>query len=92
MPDTDPILPGGDAPPAPRSESRKCICEFCECRVTASGEIISVGDKAKRFRKLEDENEKLQGANQTLRDELEREKQKHPEPSGPKSEGRKGLF
>lgn len=42
------------------TEHRKIICEFCQCRLAPSGEVLELGEKARRFRDHSDETEKLQ--------------------------------
>ena len=42
------------------AEHRKIICEFCQCRLAPSGEVLELGEKAKKFRDHSDEMEKLQ--------------------------------
>lgn len=95
----DPLNPESTIPAAPlavRDDSNRIVCEYCECRITKRGEIIEMGDKAKRFRKLVEENEKLQGTNDTLRQENEELKRKvsdlTPAPSSAAPHGsRKGV-
>jgi predicted nucleic acid-binding Zn-ribbon protein len=48
-----------DSPPTPPEREKGTTCEFCGCKLARNGEIISVGDRAKQFRKLEEENAKL---------------------------------
>lgn len=67
---------------APGSESRerrpgKHKCEFCECTLTADGEVFKMSDKAKAFSKsddkiaaLESEITSLEGTIETLRAEV----------------------
>lgn len=43
------LLPGDD-PPAPAPRHRATVCEFCDCRLTASGEVLHFSEKAKRWR------------------------------------------
>lgn len=40
---------------------KKITCEFCECELGKSGEYKQLSETAKRYRKLKDENEKLEG-------------------------------
>lgn len=47
-PDVAPASGSGD-----RAAGRGCTCEFCECRLTASGEVLRLGAKAKGFREHE---------------------------------------
>jgi hypothetical protein len=45
------------AAPVPRQEgSRKVVCEFCGCQLAPTGEIVKMGEDARKFR---DHNEKL---------------------------------
>lgn len=48
-PVNDPLNTDPPRSPAP-DVRRKCVCEFCECKLTPQGEIIEMGEKAKRFR------------------------------------------
>lgn len=50
---------------------KKVTCEFCECELGQSGEYKKLSEKARKFRKLEEENEKLDGTIATLRTEKE---------------------
>lgn len=51
----DDPLDTSNPPVVPSAASRsKIVCEFCECQVTPRGEIIFVGEKAKKYRKHED--------------------------------------
>jgi hypothetical protein len=51
-----------DALPAPQpaepARAKRTTCEFCECRLTPSGELLELGGKARQFRdhatKIED--------------------------------------
>lgn len=47
------------APPVnPPISRRGCVCEFCECTLAPSGEVLKVGDKAKLFRRHDEAIEK----------------------------------
>jgi uncharacterized protein (DUF305 family) len=46
-------------PPVAAPASQKVCCEFCECQLTPHGEIVRMGERAKKFRKHEEEIEKL---------------------------------
>lgn len=65
----DPIIPTGDpAPdpmpaPAPAPGSGSIICEFCECTLARSGDVLKVGKRAKRMRDLEDD---IEGRDRTI--------------------------
>ena len=48
-------LPKGDDERGPSS----LVCEFCECKVSRSGEVIKLGAKAKLFRDSDGQIEKL---------------------------------
>jgi len=54
MPDPE-ILPPPEPTPIPRSDPpegrRRPVCEFCGCKLTSSGEVLEVSDKAKSFRR-----------------------------------------
>lgn len=73
MPD-DPIalLPAtGDAVvPEPRVRESRSNCEFCECQLTARGEVLKLSDKAKRFRDHGDREEALTQKISALETEL----------------------
>lgn len=49
------LPPSGDDPPPSK---RKTTCEFCECSLTPAGDVLTVSDKAKRFRKHDETIEK----------------------------------
>lgn len=52
---SDPLPPGdGDA-----NKRTKITCEFCECSLSASGDVLKIGGKAKAFRDSEGAIEKL---------------------------------
>lgn len=53
MPD-DPLDTNVPPLPPPASTRQKIICEFCDCQVTPRGEVIVIGEKAKKFRKHEE--------------------------------------
>ena len=55
MGETDPLPKGDDDDKVPRS----FVCEFCECKISRSGEVMKLGAKAKGFRDSEGEIEKL---------------------------------
>jgi hypothetical protein len=91
MASSDP-LGGTPAPPAPANDGRRKItCEFCECPLAPSGQYSELSEKAKMYRKLKEENEKLQGSNDTLRQENEDLKRKVSEltPAPPAAPGRR---
>jgi len=46
---------------------KKITCEFCECELGRSGEYKQLSETAKKYRKLKDENEKLEGELATCR-------------------------
>lgn len=47
-----PIDPG---PPTPPTRGRGCICAFCECKLTADGDVLKMSDTAKGYVLIEDE-------------------------------------
>ena len=55
---------------------KKITCEFCECELGKSGEYKQLSETAKRYRKLKDDNEKLEGTLATVRQEVEDLKRK----------------
>lgn len=60
MPD-DPLdtnLPANRPDPNPPISRRGCTCEFCDCQLAPSGEVLRMGDKAKNFRRHEEVVEK----------------------------------
>jgi len=65
----DILNPSIPTPEVPRN--RKITCEFCECELGMSGEYKSLSEKAKKLRKLADDNEKLEGTLATVRQEKE---------------------
>ena len=78
MASTPPITEG-----VPRSEPRpkKITCEFCDCALTAEGELYGkLSDKAKAFRSLEDENAKLKVKNAELQASLDAALHTDPKP------------
>jgi hypothetical protein len=96
----DPTLGGGGTPPdppptppTPEIRRRGNVCEFCECRLTGDGEIINMGEKAKRMRKSQEEIEKLEGIIATLRQEKEDLQRKVTEltPTTTETHASKGL-
>lgn len=84
--------PGG--PPAPSGGGErfpnKVTCEFCECELGRSGEYKQLSDTAKRYRKLKDENEKLEGELTKTRQEVEELKRKL-EALAPKAKEKKEM-
>jgi hypothetical protein len=70
MAENDPILPPSDPAPdnAPIQPRRRepIVCEFCECRLTPSGDVLKKSDKARAIdrqsEKIEDLESKLAGA------------------------------
>lgn len=61
----DPLPPSvGDAPdPAPVARARqpeRANCEFCECQLTARGEVLKFSDRAKKFRTQNETIERLE--------------------------------
>lgn len=69
---------------------KKITCEFCECELGRSGEYKQLSDTAKRYRKLKDENEKLEGTLATVRQECEDLKRKL-EAVAPKKESKSAF-
>jgi hypothetical protein len=60
--DGDPadLIPPADPPPGPRRPSPQLLtCEFCECRLTPTGDVLKLSDKAKAWRDTEGDREKL---------------------------------
>jgi predicted RNase H-like nuclease (RuvC/YqgF family) len=68
----------------------KVTCEFCECELGRSGEYKQLSDTAKRYRKLKDENEKLEQDLTKVRQECEELKRKL-EALAPKDRVRKEM-
>lgn len=69
---------------------KKITCEFCECELGRSGEYKQLSETAKRYRKLKDENEKLEGTLTTVRQEVEDLKRKLEE-SAPKPKAKSNF-
>jgi hypothetical protein len=92
MPEGSVIDPAPPPAPALERDTRgKVTCEFCECELGRSGEYKSLSEKAKKLRKLADDNEKLEGELATARTEREDWKRKYDAlTTAPKSETRKG--
>lgn len=68
MPD-DPILdPSGDPP-----TGRKKTCEFCGCQLSQEGEIVRMGEQARKYEKLSrdlsDAEEKINLLNTTVEEQ-----------------------
>lgn len=74
--------------PTPSERPGKITCEFCECELGRSGEYKQLSETAKKYRKLKDENEKLEGTLATVRQEVEDLKRKLEE-ARPKEKERK---
>lgn len=47
----DDLLPSAE-PAAPVHQPKHCICEFCECTLVPSGEVLKMGAKARSFRDI----------------------------------------
>lgn len=69
---TDPPAAPPAAPPGPK----KLVCEFCECQLAPSGEVLRMGEAAKNYRKLgetieakDKEIRRLEGELQTVKTE-----------------------
>jgi predicted RNase H-like nuclease (RuvC/YqgF family) len=88
MPESDILNPSVGLPATEDNRPRKITCEFCECQLGKSGEYQSLSDKAKKFRKLADENEKLEGELANARMTIEDMKRKMEEVA-PKPEEKK---
>lgn len=77
--------------PLPRESTRNhLVCEFCECRLSNVGEVLTRSKKARAMIDLDDDNDKLrkkvadlEAMITTLRSEIE-ELKKAPEPVGAK--------
>lgn len=80
-----------DPNPLPRRNERDILtCEFCECRLSNAGEVLTRSKKARAMIDLDDDNDKLrkkiadlEALIGTLRTEIE-ELKKAPEPVGAK--------
>jgi hypothetical protein len=56
----DLLPPGDNDPPAPAPRPRAgLVCEYCECRLTPTGDVLKLSDKAKRWRDTEGAGDKL---------------------------------
>lgn len=51
LPPTDPP----PAPPEPAGRRRDLRCQFCECSLTATGDVLKMSDRAKALRDFEDD-------------------------------------
>lgn len=60
------VLTGGNRP-APIDGRR---CEFCQCSLSAKGEVLEMSQKARELRNLQDELAKEQAAHATTKTEL----------------------
>jgi len=69
-PVADPLNTDSSPPSAPSVPRRGCTCEYCECKLAPSGEVLSMGEKAKGFRKHEEIIEKKDAEIQRLTSEL----------------------
>jgi hypothetical protein len=69
--ETDPLATPVAPPPPPARGASRPTCEFCECRLTHSGEVLEFSEKAKGFRKHSQTIEELNGTIATLRQEKE---------------------
>jgi len=68
-PNDPPVDPPAPAPAAPAT--RTIVCEFCECRLTPAGEVMRMGDRARRVLKDEQTIEDLKADNARLAAELQ---------------------
>lgn len=68
----DPLPPSAvvDPPAGPTERRKRCTCEYCGCTLTADGEIIKLGDDARKFRDQEDEIKRLNRELATAREKL----------------------
>lgn len=67
---------GGGAPTPEPPRNRRTVCEFCECQLTPNGEIVRMGEKAKKFRVHDETIEKHVKRIADLESELAEEKRK----------------
>lgn len=71
------LPPVGDPAPAPSPvRDARPVCEFCECQLTARGEVLKFSDKAKRYREHDTAVEKLHAKIADLETELRETKAK----------------
>lgn len=47
-------------PHAGTTPHQKIVCEFCGCQLAPSGEVLKLGDEAKKFRDHNDTKDKLE--------------------------------
>jgi hypothetical protein len=83
----DPIVPSPDDPspdPGPRPSppsrliSGTITCEHCGCKITrADGEIVTMGDAAKKWRRSDERIDALQAELERVQAELTTEKAAH---------------
>jgi len=69
--------------------SKRLTCDFCGCQLTPHGDVLKMGDDAKRYRDAADTIEKLERQIQALKDELRDARAALP-PAVPAKSG--GLF
>lgn len=55
LPTDPPVDPAPGPTPAPPSRGRGCICGFCECKITADGDVLKMSDVAKGYVTQEEE-------------------------------------
>ena len=76
IPDPNPPTPEPEptavivATPAPRAPGY-VICDFCKCKLTRDGEIITMGEEARRFRDRRERETAADAEMQSLRDQLQ---------------------
>lgn len=63
-------LENSPQPHAGTTPHQKIICEFCQCKLAPSGEVLELGEKAKSFRDFPEKQEKLQKRITELENEL----------------------
>jgi hypothetical protein len=54
--ESNPAVP----PHAGTTPHQKIICEFCQCKLAPSGEVLELGEKSKSFRDFPEAKEKLE--------------------------------
>jgi hypothetical protein len=53
-------LASDPTPHAGTTPHQKIVCEFCGCQLAPSGEVLKLGDEAKKFRDHNESKEKME--------------------------------
>jgi hypothetical protein len=89
----DPNLPPVGDPPSPSAMTsvprRKICCEFCDCELVGSGEILKMSDTARGYRDLKEKHERLKADLADVEQKYTKEKTEH---DALKAEHKKGWW